>query len=311
MHSGNFRTKAFQLAWAQAQSDMTRKLYKFSGPNEYAIQNLENGVIYCQHYSAYNDPFEFWARIHDGLPDPNKEPDRFMAAKKAWGAQWMGDGDEYLTDYFASCIEDQPPFRSWINNTRIACFGTEPDDLLMWSHYGDGLRGFCIVFDESMLLKTEGNGFAVNVDYVKEPPKVDAFVWAIVDGLVEYNASELEEISGKHDGVSSEGLSESDIQAELKRSILIQQQMLRALFTTKPIEWEYEHERRLLVQAKTEDKVPVMDPYPENAIKEIILGELMPNEYRSRILNVLKLCYPDVPVKTARRSQERYSLVID
>jgi len=289
---------------------MTREIYKFSGQTEYALQNLENGVIFCQHYSAYNDPFEFWARIHDGLPHPNKEPERFKAAKKAWGAEWMKDGDEYLAEYFASCIEDQPPFRRWINNTRIACFGTEPDSLLMWSHYGDGLRGFCIVFDESMLLETEGNSFFVDVDYVNNPPTVDAFVWATVDGLIEYNASELEKISGKHNGASSEGMSEPELRGELERATLIQQQMLRALFATKPIAWEYEHERRLLVQAKNSDKLPLMDSFPKNAIKEIILGELMPDEYRKRVLAIMKKHYPSGRIKNARRARECFSLVI-
>ena len=67
------------------QPDANRKLYQFSGPTEYALQNLEDGVISCQHYSAYNDPFEFWSNIHEGIPDAQQEPGRFLAAKKAWG----------------------------------------------------------------------------------------------------------------------------------------------------------------------------------------------------------------------------------
>ena len=69
------------------QPDAKRKLYKFSGPTEYALQNLENGVIFCQHYSAYNDPFEFWSNIYEGIPDPKVEPERFLAAGSAGGFQ--------------------------------------------------------------------------------------------------------------------------------------------------------------------------------------------------------------------------------
>lgn len=81
------------------QPDANRKLYKFSGPTEYALQNLEDGVIFCQHYSAYNDPFEFWSNIHEGIPDAHQEPDRFLAAKKAWGCDWMSPDDEDLIEY--------------------------------------------------------------------------------------------------------------------------------------------------------------------------------------------------------------------
>ncbi|WP_210185941.1 hypothetical protein, partial [Methylocapsa palsarum] len=36
-------------------------LLKFCGAIEYSFRNLDGGVIYCQHYSAYNDPLEFWS----------------------------------------------------------------------------------------------------------------------------------------------------------------------------------------------------------------------------------------------------------
>lgn len=31
----------------------------------------------------------------------------------------------------------------------IACFSAKVDDLLMWSHYADGHRGFCLEFEGS------------------------------------------------------------------------------------------------------------------------------------------------------------------
>lgn len=302
--------KAFQLAWASMQPDSSRKLYKFSGPTEYALQNLENGVIFCQHYSAYNDPFEFWSHIYEGIPDPEADPERFQAAKLAWGAEWMADDDEYLAEYFEACTEDQPPFRTWVDKTRIACFGTELENLLMWSHYADGLRGFCVVFDEHTLLDTEGSGFAVDVDYAQKPPMVDAFVWAIVDGLIEYNEAELAELAGKHERYSSEGMTEADVRAELERSTLMQQRILRALFATKPAEWSYERERRLLVQTDRKDELPILRKYPFEAIKQIVVGERMPLDYRRRLESVLSKTCGDVPIATARRSSSTYRLGI-
>src|SRR3546814_8307836 len=61
------------------------RLLKFCGPTSYALQNLENGQIFCQHYAAYNDPFEFWTTIPTGIPDPDSEPERYLAALRAWG----------------------------------------------------------------------------------------------------------------------------------------------------------------------------------------------------------------------------------
>lgn len=46
-------------------------------------------------------------------------------------------------------------------------------------------------------------------------------------------------------------------------------------------------------------------------IKEVILRERMPEDYRSQVLTVLKQSYSGVPAKTARCAQGAYTLVID
>ncbi|MEZ5716545.1 MAG: DUF2971 domain-containing protein, partial [Paracoccaceae bacterium] len=219
--------------------------------------------------------------------------------------------DSYLNEYFESCIENQPGFRNWVDKVRIACFGSEPDSLLMWSHYGDGLRGFSIVFDETVLLEQEGKGFVVDVDYVIEPPICDAFVWAVADGLVEYNETELAELSGKHCSVSSEGMSESEIRSELDRSLLVQQKILRALFATKPIEWQYERERRFLFQANIDGTEPLLASFPEQAIQAVLIGERMPSDYQHRLEAVLSQKYRHAQIQTVKRSLTEYRLVVD
>ena len=162
-----------------------KPLYKFSGPTEYALQNLENGVIFCQHYSAYNDPFEFWSRVCEGIPDPKVEPERYLAAAEAWG--FPSDSvDELIADelfakeakeYFDECKNYAPPFAEMRQGIRIACFGSEQNNLLMWSHYGDGLRGFCIVFDEELIANADPEGYLFDVAYLKEPPIVDRLIY--------------------------------------------------------------------------------------------------------------------------------------
>ncbi|ROT94445.1 DUF2971 domain-containing protein [Histidinibacterium lentulum] len=60
--------------------------------------------------------------------------------------------DEDVIAYFNECKDYQPPFQEMRDGVRIACFGSQRDNLLMWSHYADGLRGFCIVFDENLVV---------------------------------------------------------------------------------------------------------------------------------------------------------------
>lgn len=70
---------------------LERDLLKFCGPTESSLRNLANGVLYYQHYSAYNNPFEFWSNIYEGAPDALREPERFAAALRAWGMEFTSE----------------------------------------------------------------------------------------------------------------------------------------------------------------------------------------------------------------------------
>ena len=83
------------------------------------------------------------------------------------------------------------------------------------------------------------------------------------------------------------------------------------VFATKPSEWKYEQERRLLVQTDRSDAQPILRTYPRKAVKEIILGERMPHDYRQELLSVLRQHFDEVPVRTARRARDHYTLTID
>src|SRR3546814_12320835 len=51
--------------------------------------------------------------------------------------------------------------------------------LLMWSHYGDGLRGFCIAFDEEAITRGDTTGYVLDVAYLDAPPHVDSFIYGV------------------------------------------------------------------------------------------------------------------------------------
>ena len=288
--------------------EINHRLLKFCSPTNYALQNLESGVIYCQHFSAYNDPFEFWSRILSGVPDAEQEPERLLAALKAWGydfssiEQALKDYDfcAQAREYFDECDNYGLPFDQMRDEVRIACFGSEIDNLLMWSHYADGLRGFCIAFDESSVVAAEPEGYMIDVSYLDCPPPVDTLIYGISRDQEWFHQMAIEEEGRNPDY--------AEVAAEALKTML---GIWQNVFAVKPSEWKYERERRLLVQTDRSDTTAILRSYPHEAIKEVILGERMPDEYRSNILSILKEHYSDVPVKTARRAQGVYTLVID
>ena len=108
-------------------------IYKFCPPGDHPLKNLESGVLFCRHYADFNDPFEFWTRVVGDVPDQRAEPDRFRQAVRAWGFD-PTDLDYDTSEFFQSLAEAEPPFDAIFDHTRIACFASEPDNLLMWSH---------------------------------------------------------------------------------------------------------------------------------------------------------------------------------
>ena len=253
------------------------ELLKFCSPTAHAIQNLENGQIFCQHFSAYNDPFEFWAEILTGIPNPDREPERYLAAIQTWGFQ-CASIDEAMTDdliqgsvrdYFEECQDYAPSFETMRQGTRIACFGSERNNLLMWSHYADGLRGFCIVFDEDDLV-TNDTDYIFEVSYVDAPPVVDSFLYGIAKDQDWYSGIAIEETEAaiRHQG-------RSELQGEIAMygesgaaALQTMRKIWQQVFATKPTAWKYERERRLLLQTNRTDIKPIGKRYYQGQLEK-------------------------------------------
>jgi hypothetical protein len=288
-------------------------LLKFCAPTDNSISNLENGEIFCQHFSAYNDPFEFWNHIYDGIPDPDNEPERFAAALKAWGMEGSSPEDENVVACFDECQDYHPPFKVMRDGVRISCFASQRDNMLMWSHYAHGLRGFCIVFDEHAVAMTEPEAYVLDVKYHDAPPVVDSFVYAIAHDQDWYHQVAIEETQAR---ILGQGKTDEEhwipIYEQAGAEAVDQMRDIwQQVFAVKPTDWAYERERRLLVQTHLLDTKPIRRPYPRKAVKEVIMGERMHDDYRQRMLAVLQQNHPDVPVRTARRAEGRYAILIE
>jgi len=297
-----------------------RQLLKFCSPSEYALENIAAGQIFCQHHDAYNDPFEFWSEIVSGIPDADSEPERFLAALRAWGFNYdtvteaLADAAvaEDVAEYFEECVQYVPPFDLMRQAMRIACFASERDNLLMWSHYADGLRGFCVVFDEETLVSERREAYALDVAYTDKPPEIDSFIYGIAWDQDWFSHVAIEEAQKR---ILALGETQRLADVEMyetsgAEALGMMQDLWQRVFATKPVEWRYEGERRLLIQTGGEDKSPLFWKYDREAIREIILGERMPEAYRRRLTSVVEEHYPRVPVMTARRAQGSYSVVV-
>ncbi len=105
-------------------------LYKFQSINEQTLANLKSKILWASNVTAFNDPFE---HIHLRVGEnPHKNLMEFYNA---------------------------------MDNFSVICLTEKFDDILMWSHYADSHRGFCMHFEMTQLRYT--------VIYQDDYPKID------------------------------------------------------------------------------------------------------------------------------------------
>ena len=140
------------------------KLYKYQSYNIQTIDNFKNRSLWFSKPSRFNDPFD------SSIPYvlENMSEDEWNILYKQVKKIWEDTKDEVYKKSVARYFLDDKPnedFKKdynsvsksgWLKQVKdtfsqqgIACFSENVDNILMWSHYSDGHRGFCLEFDTS------------------------------------------------------------------------------------------------------------------------------------------------------------------
>jgi hypothetical protein len=142
------------------KSSVPTRLYKYQVFGPRALENLKSRQIWFCAPARFNDPFDCALSV---IPDDLSDADLVRAYE--YIKMRMGNDPAFdLT--FATDGKPNDRFRSDVLNgvksafadlTRknleehgVACFSEIHDSLLMWAHYADGHRGFCLEFDATM-----------------------------------------------------------------------------------------------------------------------------------------------------------------
>ena len=284
---------------------MQLMIYKYFAPSENALSNLRTNSLFLRHFSLFNDPFEFWAIQRSGIPQPRVERERFAEAMRAWGFSIDDEWEaELYEEYFKEVHDYQPNFRVLYEQARITCFCSDARNLLMWSHYGDGMRGFCAAYDAEPLSRIKPEADLIDVHYSAEVPTVDSFLYAIAWDQYDYHMMAIEEGRRSAD-VHMEEEYEKAAAVALDQMHLIR----RNAFATKPAEWAYEKEKRLVVHASNQGLGELIEMH-DGTLREIIVGERMDGAYRQSLERAVSQTLGDIPVTEARRVPESFRIRI-
>lgn len=124
---------------------MPQKLYKFFTDSSYSLNNLFDSCIYLSTPDKFNDPYDT-----KPLFDPDYLWKLYNAdneIKSFWDSR-IGDNNTGEQRKVVICL--QQALLKFMSNYRITCF-TENNysNVLMWSHYANSHKGFCIEYDTS------------------------------------------------------------------------------------------------------------------------------------------------------------------
>lgn len=136
------------------------KLYKYEPNNDYSNQNLENRQIYFPKPSELNDPYDCNVPINftdstiEELEEIYQMLSEGLAEKEVISKQYLSNGKpnkELQKDIHSLAKKVELKKQEYFNKIGVACFSespsSKPDNILLWSHYADGHKGFCLEFD--------------------------------------------------------------------------------------------------------------------------------------------------------------------
>jgi len=192
------------------KTPLPARLYKYQPFNDQTLTNLKRASIWFSAPINVNDPYDCASWVVQ--PDEISEADfgRLVAYVRGRDPALTArlTRDELRESFVHSARRAYDERRTIQREQRgIACFSATFTDIMMWSHYAHGHRGFCLEFDTSQLPFSN----AWEVSYVDHPPLINP-----VDVLVQ-DPSEDES-----------------------------NEVLRAFVLTKARCWSYEQEWRLM-----------------------------------------------------------------
>lgn len=272
----------------QPPEDSPTYFYKYKSIDEanldYSRPIFTHNELYFSTVNKFNDPFdcryryelngseadlvEYYDRVQrEHHPSRNEQERRLETARWLKEIKTPGYEEHFQQDLREKAIK-------W----GIYCLSAVPDDILMWAHYADKHRGFCLEF-----LNDPNDQF-----YVKRKPNDPDFTShpCLLPIPVEYS-------------------NEYPVINPLSEEYTNDWTMAKKGFFTKATQWKYEREWRLL-----DDNGAEQHQFPSRFLTGIIFGCETSEGHKEMIREWCKGRQPVVKYYEARRAADAYTLTI-
>ena len=246
-------------------------LYKYRAFNEHSLKLLSGNEVFFSAPNRLNDPrdckipilYEKWTlqqiykmnleNLKYVEPRLNSEECKRKARELAKTVYANRNDPKRREAFLNDLYED-------INKIGgILSFSAVNDDTLMWAHYADGHRGFCVGFDtqklRSFCKKVEDKGILIwfdKINYHEKLPQIDPYK-------------------------------------------MTDQELVITMTYSKSARWSYEEEYRLMC-ADRPDYLIKIDP---NIISHVLLGSSCSEDNRLAVIDILKSRVDNIPLSIA------------
>jgi hypothetical protein len=118
-------------------------LYKYYKVSENTLKALTLQSLWCHHPNRMNDPFECLELLTRKFSDTELSAFRIEISKRRSLQSWISENldnvqlSEAINRHRKACIQ----------KFAFCALSENPFDILMWSHYADSHRGFCLGFE--------------------------------------------------------------------------------------------------------------------------------------------------------------------
>jgi hypothetical protein len=123
-------------------------LYKYQRLTAHTLASLLNDTVWLSSPTSFNDPFDC------AIPLSNKKIKESIEHALTNLAARTNIPIEQIPNYDKVFSSDKDAYETLRNSLKetmkkigVLCLSSVPDEILMWSHYADHHRGFCVAYD--------------------------------------------------------------------------------------------------------------------------------------------------------------------
>ncbi|MDF0729544.1 DUF2971 domain-containing protein [Pseudomonas entomophila] len=275
------------------------ELSKFFSVSKHSLDNLKTSTLWFSSPHDFNDPFEGRVAVKKVYSQDTFASRREVEEIVNINQDYFHDKNREFHDHLVSLatLEEKIEFifnvwghtlrtlhMDYIAEDGYCCFcrrdRTFAKNQLMWSHYANGLRGFCLVFDKVTLhqslqtLNQQDTLIIEPVEYRNALPEIDI-----------------------HQHMTHH-FKPSELLGDLVAEFIIKSR------STKSRAWRHEREYRAISSSTG------LHSYAPEAVRKILIGEKMPQAQRRKIEAIARTVYSGAHIEHVRLDKDSYQLKI-